>query len=125
MAKQASKSSKVSRSKKTGSRKKKAAVSSSGVKRRVKVPVDSVLLLGRVLHDREHVDKFARAAKRAGMSFTMHADSVKFVRRFVARNKLQLARNNLRMATNNLQQSADGQVDPFQRDPFEMFKEGG
>jgi hypothetical protein len=112
MAKQASKSSKTSRSKqKTRSRKKKAVVASSGAKRRVGVPVESVVLLGKVLHDQGHTEKFVKAAKRAGMSLTMHAGSVKFVKKFVAKN--------------NLQQSADGQIDPFQRDPFEMFKNGG
>jgi hypothetical protein len=100
MAKKASKS-------KRASSQRKRKVSSKG-RKRLTVPVQSVVHFVKMLYDQNHAEKFIASAKRSKAIITMHADSIEFVKKFLAKNQLRRA-------------TAASVVDPCPGDPFECF----
>jgi len=75
-------------------------------KKELRVPMHSVVHFLRMLQDEKHSAKFVNAARGAKAVVTLHPSTLKFVRKYVADNKLH-------------EPMAAKVVDPCPGDPFE------
>jgi hypothetical protein len=91
---------------KTRSARRKRRASSPKRRKTVTVAVQSVVQFVKMLFDRGQADDFIAAAKEAKASVTVRADSVEFIRKYIADNRLRGA-------------MAASVVDPCPDDPFE------
>ena len=91
---------------KTAKKAKKAKKAKVSEKKPLRVPMHSVVHFVKMLHDERHAAKFVKAARDSKAVLTMHPDTVDFVKKYVANNKLQGA-------------MAAKVVDPCPGDPFE------
>jgi hypothetical protein len=94
---------------KKASRSKSRKASHAKGKKRITVPVQSVVLFVKMLYDRGHSDEFIAAAKKSKAIVALEANSVEFVKEYLARRQLRGA-------------LAASVVDPCPGDPFECFR---